>query len=296
LDALEAFQLSLGRPADPDLDTLVLVDLNAREGQAIFLNRSNNPNPNAEVGQCNACHKNAGANTSNGTNGSFNTGVEDFIQNNLLAFDPTRQPRPRDGGFGTDGDLVNGFGNGTFNTPPLVEAADTGPFFHNNSAETIEDAIRLYNSPEFNNPGGFGRPIALTDPAIDKVGAFLRVLNALENTRAAIDLSERAWEALEENPRADITNLITSATADLKDAGQVLNKGPIKLHSDAREDLREATKDLVLAGRLQNNTMLAGRLQNNTKKAKKYLEDAIEEQKEVQSLLCVPGTDDVLCP
>ncbi|HKO53269.1 MAG TPA: hypothetical protein VJV79_36415 [Polyangiaceae bacterium] len=26
----------------------------------------------------------------------------------------------------------NGFGNLTFNTPPLIEAADTGPFFHSN--------------------------------------------------------------------------------------------------------------------------------------------------------------------
>jgi hypothetical protein len=37
---------------------------------------------------------------------------------------------PLDDGLGRPGD-------GTFNTPPLVEAADTGPFFHNNSIETI---------------------------------------------------------------------------------------------------------------------------------------------------------------
>ena len=39
-----------------------------------------------------------------------------------------------DDGFGIPGD-------GTFNTPPLVEAADTGPFFHNNSVSTIEGAV-----------------------------------------------------------------------------------------------------------------------------------------------------------
>ena len=36
--------------------------------------------------------------------------------------------------------------NGEFSTLSLVEAADTPPFFHKNSAATIEEAIRFYNS------------------------------------------------------------------------------------------------------------------------------------------------------
>ena len=31
----------------------------------------------------------------------------------------------------------------------LVEAADTPPFFHNNSAETIEDAVEFYTTDIF---------------------------------------------------------------------------------------------------------------------------------------------------
>jgi cytochrome c peroxidase len=51
--------------------------------------------------------------------------------------------------------LVTGFGNGTFNTPPLVKAADTGPFFHNNAVETIEKAVNFYHSGAFNrSPAG----------------------------------------------------------------------------------------------------------------------------------------------
>ena len=39
----------------------------------------------------------------------------------------------------------------TTNTPPLIEAADTPPFFHNNSAATLEDAVAFYTSDTFHN-------------------------------------------------------------------------------------------------------------------------------------------------
>ena len=42
--------------------------------------------------------------------------------------DLARQPNPTDGAFGKKGTLTTGFGDGTFNTPVLVEAADG---FHN---------------------------------------------------------------------------------------------------------------------------------------------------------------------
>ncbi len=63
---------------------------------------------------------------------------------------------PRDDGFGIPGD-------GTFNTPPLVEAADTGPFFHNNARATIEQAVAFYNSDAFNNSPSGQVPAASTD-------------------------------------------------------------------------------------------------------------------------------------
>src|SRR5262245_57152446 len=103
---------------------------------------------------------------------------------------------PPDGGFGLAAVFRNaqfiGFGSNlpnplnqrTFNTPSLVEAAGTGPFFHNNSVETIEEAVAFYSSPAFNNsPVGNGIPggINLTIQESADVAALLRVLNAIEN-------------------------------------------------------------------------------------------------------------------
>jgi cytochrome c peroxidase len=50
------------------------------------------------------------------------------------------------GGFGSEPNPRGGFGNGTFNTPTLIEAADSGPFFHDNAIETIEEAVGFYNA------------------------------------------------------------------------------------------------------------------------------------------------------
>jgi hypothetical protein len=46
--------------------------------------------------------------------------------------------------------VLDSFGNGTFSVPPLIEAADTGPFFHNNfinifnTGSDIEDSVFFY--------------------------------------------------------------------------------------------------------------------------------------------------------
>src|SRR6059036_366411 len=184
LDALEAFQLSLGRQQDLVLP-LKLKGTVPKRGQAIFLDN--------RLGKCNLCHVNAGATANFGGgslgNANFNTGVED------LPDQPARLTGagiPRDDGLGFPGD-------GTFNTPPLVEAADTGPFFHNNAVTTIEDAVRFYGTDTFNNSPagellksvGLG-PIEVDDEEAQAIGAFLRVINARENIRSSIALLERA--------------------------------------------------------------------------------------------------------
>ncbi len=191
LDALEAFQLSLGRQKELELP-LPLKDVVAKRGQEIFLDNG--------LGKCNVCHRNAGANASLGGqdvgNANFDTGVENLPDQPQ---DLTGERVPPDDGFGTPGD-------GTFNTPPLVEAADTGPFFHNNSVETIEGAVAFYNGDAFNNspsglflagidPNGVG--IKLDATQVEAVAAFLRDINALENIRVSIDLlSRRTSESL----------------------------------------------------------------------------------------------------
>ncbi|MDX1401854.1 MAG: hypothetical protein R3245_08030, partial [Kiloniellales bacterium] len=135
LDAMAAFQLSLGRQDELSLP-LALTGTVASQGQDIFLDNS--------VSRCNLCHLNAGANEGfSGSNFNFNfdTGVESMADAPALL---TGELVPMDDGFGNPGD-------GTFNTPTLVEAADTGPFFHNHSVETIEGAVAFYNSDAFNN-------------------------------------------------------------------------------------------------------------------------------------------------
>jgi mono/diheme cytochrome c family protein len=142
LDALEAFQFSLGRQEELTLP-LPLKGTVAARGQEIF--------NDATLGKCSICHFNAGANGdpnifgADAGNLNFNTGVEDLPDQPA---DLTGELVPPDDGFGTPG-------NGAFNTPSLIEAADTGPFFHNNSVETIEGAVAFYNGDAFNNsPAG----------------------------------------------------------------------------------------------------------------------------------------------
>jgi hypothetical protein len=116
-------------------------------------------------------------------NFNVNTGVE-----NLPIPFRTATNMPKDGGFGarhadgSPGTIDTGFGNGDFNAPPLFEAADTPPFFHNGAISIIEDAVAFYQSPQFlaSPPGAFIRPV-LTPDSIQNIGGFLRTINALVN-------------------------------------------------------------------------------------------------------------------
>ena len=227
LDALEAFQLSLGRQRELSLP-LPLTGTVARRGQEIFLDNS--------LGKCNLCHVNAGATADFGTgnigNANFTTGVENLPDQPA---DLTGEVVPPDDGFGTPGD-------GTFNTPSLIEAADSGPFFHNNSIGTIEGAVAFYNGDAFNNsPAGRalatdadGVGIKLDATQIAAVAAFLRVINALENIRQSISFLEAAAE--ERGQRA--TELFGRAAGEAEDGIRVLEGAG--LHPVATEHLKRA--------------------------------------------------------
>ncbi len=149
MDALEAFMKSTGRRQDLVLTgpgALSLRSAVAAEGQDIF-------NDGAR-GKCFSCHLNAGASVNGTHNGNFNTGVAKLPSQPA---DLMNQPNPPDGGFGRAELASGGFGNGTFNSTALVEAADTPPFFHNNAVRTIEGAVSFYNGEVFNaSPGAAG--------------------------------------------------------------------------------------------------------------------------------------------
>jgi len=230
LDALEAFQLSLGRDEDLDLDTLELKGFVPSRGQEIFLDD--------DLGRCNVCHENAGANSARdgGGNRNFDTGVEDLPDQPA---DLTGELVPSDDGEGNPG-------NGTFNTPPLVEAADTGPFFHNNAIDTIEGAVAFYTGDAFDDSpasrGRFAVEVNLDATQVVAVAAFLRVINALENTRSAIANLDRAFDV---GPSDEQLDLLELARADTGDAIDVLRAGG--LHPDAVLILEQAVEDIQKA-------------------------------------------------
>lgn len=234
LAALEAFQLSLGRQQELALP-LPLKGTIPKRGQELFLDNA--------VGKCNLCHRNAGANTlmlpnDQRGNANFNTGVEDLpdIPQTL-----THEPVPRDDGFGAPGDR-------TFNVPSLVEAADTGPFFHNNAIATIEGAVAFYDGEAFNNsPAGRllasldpqGKGIELDGTQIGAIAAFLRVINALENIREATELLQ-AGAFRPEKGREEPQRLLKRAIHETADATKVL--AGAGLHPIAVQRLGEAKR------------------------------------------------------
>ena len=243
LNQLVAFQKSTGRKLDPNLSVLQLKGAVPKRGQAIFLNPGNVLDPNASnegAGKCFFCHLNAGASDFffPGQNANFNTNVEQLPDQPADLIQPP-QPNPPDGGFGqgVPPPGVFGIGNGSFNTPVVVEAADTGPFFHNNSITTIEGAVDFYNSEAFNNPPGFGAligQIRLEATQVVAVAAFLRVLNTAENIRSTGDISKRAKLANINEGK----ELIKLAISEATDGIEVLSGGG--LHGEAQTKLRQA--------------------------------------------------------
>jgi hypothetical protein len=204
----------------------------AARGQEIFIDR--------ELGKCNACHFNGGANGDpdifgpDAGNLNFDTGVED------LPDQPARmieEDLPGDDGHGIPG-------TGEFNTPTVVEAADTGPFFHNNAVETIEGAVSFYNGDAFNDSpagllirGATGSGINLDATQVVAVAAFLRVINALENIRATEQLlNDASGLGIAEIDRQ--TTLLRRAGFETEDSVQVLAGGG--LHPAGAADLRRA--------------------------------------------------------
>jgi len=250
LNDLEAFQKSLGRRVDLDLAAMQPKIKNevARRGLVIFNNGGSVVGqPNEGAGKCFFCHLNAGGSDFffPGQNANFNTNVEglpsqpaDLVPGQL---------NPQDGGFGRLGvSPTGGFGNGSFNTPVLVEAADTGPFFHNNAIETIEGAVDFYNSTAFNTSPGFGAAIGgirLEATEVVAVAAFLRVINVLENERSARDLINRIKISTSQSQALELANL---AMSEIDDAIQVLEGGG--LHPSAQKDFKKARKNAKQAG------------------------------------------------
>jgi len=248
LDAIEAFMLSLGRQEEfDDFNLIALSDERADMGRRNYMGEGVSGSLT-----CNACHFNGGANTDpdfdfastgvspaafESTNRSFAPRVEELIN------------QPGDVLF--DGELPfdDGFGSGTnlFNVPTVIEAADTGPFFHSNQIDTVEAMISFYATKRHLRNGDVLPPIVeLNGSQVANVGAFLRVVNADENARSAMDLISRAQDLSSKSDRN--INLYLAGT-EVDDALEVLNGG--NLHFADAVPMFEDAKALIKKGKMK---------------------------------------------
>lgn len=331
LDAMEAFQRSLGRQYDPVLDYggLKLKGWVPTLGQRIYT-CDGKPNGEADdchdqdvqgkkmtvpAGKCNLCHFNGGGNVAPdaplpddvkdaiGTNANINTGVEleqvshKLYQEHIMGEEPAC-----DGGFGKSlGAPCGPFGSSAFNTPTVIEAPDSAPYWHNNAAQTLRGVLAFYNGGAFNvgarsstlgdttlHPGDFGifnfgeGAIALDAPEIDAVAQFIEVLNALENIRNSLSIEKRALYAGGKYRHKSLKMLIEVAYADTEDAYQVLDKVPE--HYKAKIALKKAGKYLKKAAKTPVKYL-----------QKKLIYKAMEKQRYARNSMCEYGSDKVLC-
>ena len=219
LDALEAFQLFSGRQRNPNTLSMTFAVAAAETGKQLFFNE----------GACANCHSDLFGSS---LNLRINTGVEGLSRELGL---------PIDGGFGSSTLDGQTFGDGSFNVPPLVEAADTAPFFHNGLVATLEDSIAFYQSQLFLDSPGTGFGIPQLDPQrIRDIGAFLRVVNALENVRQ----TRKRTAFVRDHRASGNTAILGVALADCDDAIAVLTEtglAPAAVHA-----LRTARQTLAI--------------------------------------------------
>jgi len=223
IDAIEAFMLSLGRqqPA-ADITQLTLTDERAERGRLNYMGAGL-----ASGIPCNACHFNGGANTDPNfdfpasitpaafekTNRSFSPRGEELLDQHADLID--EQSNPFDDGFG--------HGTSLFNVPSVIEAADTGPFFHNNAIGTVEGMVAFYATQRHLKNGEVLPPIVgLNGAQVVNVAAFVRVLNADENARSAIELINNAIQLGNIKDKAVNLNI---ARSQIHDAIEVLKGG-----------------------------------------------------------------------
>jgi cytochrome c peroxidase len=244
LDAMEAFQLSLGRAADYDLTKLTFQNAGVEKGKSLFMNGTGDP---AASGSCGFCHLNAGALSVNLQNRNFDSGVESVAH-------PARMVEdfPKDGGFGQTDNLDGTYGDRSFNIASVVEAADTGPFFHNNLVDTLEGVVEFYSSPAFNDPLPASARINFNAMQTRQIANFMRGVNVLQDIDVAREelaevLANRFDAGREREAR------LRTAYEEVGDAIGVLKEGGIfpsaVTHLTAARDLVKQAQRAILAAR-----------------------------------------------
>jgi hypothetical protein len=227
-------------------------------------------------GRCNVCHSNAGANFQDtGLNRNFDNGIRLASNANFITRGSVDGGLLADAGFGGQDlahpnfdtgntGLNDGFGDGTFSPPPLIEAADTAPFFHNafkfqsRLPDNIEEAVNFYRLPSDafgQSKGGklleqrFGTKLVLDGEDAGSIARFLRVLNAAFN----IDIAKQRLQAASTlvtsfgDTRSDIQlRLMELAQVELDDALEVMLADTGEIYPSVRSLLTQAKAEVAL--------------------------------------------------
>jgi hypothetical protein len=245
LDFVRAFQVALGRLNEPNLSQVNLADAQAQAGKLAYLDPLR--------GRCQVCHLNGGANFQDtNLNRNFDTGTR-TAPNGQFTVPQFDGVFLFDGGFGGQGVLHpnivaldfmppttpnNGFGNNTFNTPPVIEAADTLPGFHTNAfgggnpgIANIENIVTFYAGVFLGSKAAhdldvrFGAPANFAGTTIDDIGRFLRALNVALNIDMAkqrLNAAQTILNRFHDQFLPIQKGLISLAVAEIDDALEVL--------------------------------------------------------------------------
>ena len=286
LDAVDVFQRNLGRLNDPNLSQVNMSDALAQEGRNAYLDPLR--------GRCNVCHFNGGGNFDL-TNKNRNFDTQTRLAPTFPDFGFFAGAFLFDAGFGGKGlavpnfptldvngpdpDINNGFGNGTFSAPPVIEAADTLPSFHTHAfggGGSIESTVAFYASPNFflSSPAAAelnarfnGQPVVITGDDITNIGRFLRALNVALNLDMAKQRLRAAQTILNtfHDGHADVQKfLIFLAQEELNDALTVLTSSntPQPFYPVSVDRIGLATQEISNAIAAANSVQRQGPLSN----------------------------------
>jgi hypothetical protein len=266
LDLVAEFQLALGRTNELDFTQVNLADPDANDGRLAYMD------PNR--GRCNFCHLNGGANFQlTGKNRNFDTGTRLALVFNTFGradgnflfdggFGGQTLDHPNFDAFKREGQPAgtpNSFGDGTFNTTPVIEAVDTAPFFHTNAfSDTIEAAIAFYTGPQFQaSPAEtfvtaqFGTPINFPGEDISKMGRFLRTLNAafnLDIAKQRLEAAQTLVNRFQDQFLTVQTGLMQLADTEINDAVNDLTHGAVQPFYPVSQDRLGLAKQEIDAG------------------------------------------------
>jgi hypothetical protein len=283
-DFTRAFQLSLGRLNELNLSQVGILDTRAEQGRLAFMD--------PQRGRCNVCHSNAGSNFQDtGLNRNFDNGIRFASNANFITRGREDGVLLADAGFGgqdlahpnfdtAETGVIDGFGNGTFSPPPLIEAADTAPFFHNafrfqsRLPDDIEEAVNFYRLPSDafgQSQGGklleqrFGTRLVLTGEDSGAIARFLRVLNAALN----IDIAKQRLQAASilvgafGDTRADIQKrLMELSVVELDDALEVMLAEGNEIYPAVRVLLSQAKDEVALGLNAASSSQRQTRVSN----------------------------------